>query len=163
MNNEENIKESFNEIKIIKPKPVRLCPPKKKKKYLSSSTQDYQGQLGKHRKFQKRSALPTSSSNSNSNKNQKTKIINLDNISIEEINQDFCRYGEFLEEEICQNELFNILYSPKNNNNDSEDENIPKIKRCKNPYIKNLENMKDSDLNRMINELHSLKLTQADK
>ena len=138
MNNDKNNKESFKEIKIIRPKVVRLCPSRKIKKSSSSSS--------------------TSSSNSERCQNQlnindsKNILTNLDNISIEEINNDFFNYKNILEEEQCQNELLDIL----NNDTDSDNENITKIKRCKNPYKKNLELLKDSDFNNLINEFNDL-------
>ena len=117
MNDGKNYSESFNKVKIIKPKVVRLCPSRKIKKSSSSSS---------------------SSSSSNSEKNpnqiytdeQKNSPKNLDDISIEEINKDFFKFGESLEEELCLNELMDIL----NNDKDIVSENIPKIKRCKKPY-----------------------------
>ena len=138
MNNDKNNKEYFKEIKIIRPKVVRLCPSRKIKKSSSSSS--------------------TSSSNSERCQNQlnindsKSILTNLDNISIEEINNDFFNYKNILEEEQCQNELLDIL----NNDTDSDNENITKIKRCKNPYKKNLELLKDSDFNNLINEFNDL-------
>ena len=138
MNNDKNNKESFKEIKIIRPKVVRLCPSRKIKKSSSSSS--------------------TSSSNSERCQNQlnindsKNILTNLDNISIEEINNDFFNYKNILEEEQCQNELLDIL----NNDTDSDNENITKIKRCKNPYKNNLELLKDSDFNNLINEFNDL-------
>ena len=138
MNNDKNNKESFKEIKIIRPKVVRLCPSRKIKKSSSSSS--------------------ASSSNSERCQNQlnindsKSILTNLDNISIEEINNDFFNYKNILEEEQCQNELLDIL----NNDTDSDNENITKIKRCKNPYKKNLELLKDFDFNNLINEFNDL-------
>ena len=136
--------ESFNEVKIIKPKVVRKCPSRKIKKSPSSS----------------------SSNSSNSEKNQihfcqdesKNTLTNLDKISIEEINNDFFNFGENLEEELCQNEILNIL----NNDRDADNENIHKIKRCKKPYEKNIEFMKDSYFTNLINELNDLYSSQME-
>ena len=144
MNGGKKNSESFNEVKIIKPKVVRKCPSRKIKKSPSSS----------------------SSSSSNSEKSQnhfcidesKNKFANLDKISIEEINNDFFNFGESLEEELCQNELLDIL----NNDRDVENENIHKIKRCKKPYEKNIEFMKDSYFNNLINELNDLYSSQME-
>ena len=144
MNGGKKNSESFNEVKIIKPKVVRKCPSRKIKKSPSSS----------------------SSSSSNSEKSQnhfcidesKNKFANLDKISIEEINTDFFNFGESLEEELCQNELLDIL----NNERDIDSENIHKIKRCKKPYEKNLEFMKDSYFNNLINELNDLYSSQME-
>ena len=117
MNDEKNYAESFNEVKIIKPKVVRLCPSRKIKKSTSSSSS-------------------SSSSNSEKSPSQiyfdetKNNPKNLDKISIEEINNDFFKFEECLEEELCLNELLDIL----NNDKETDTEIIPKIKRCKKPY-----------------------------
>ena len=130
--------ESFNEVKIIKPKAVRLCPTRKIKKSPSSSS--------------------TSSSNSEKSQNHinseetKNMLINLDKISLEEIDNDFFNFGESLEEELCYNELLDILNNDKNVDN----ENIHKIKRCKNPYENNIELMKDSYFNNIKIDLNDL-------
>ena len=140
MNDTKNNAGSLDEVKIYKPKPIRRCHLKKiKKSPLSSST---------------------SSSSSNSEKNQshymsdKNILSNFDNISIEEINNDFINFGENLEEELCHNELLNIIYSSENN--DTNNNNSPKIKRCKNPYENNIEFMKDSYYNNLMNEFNSI-------
>ena len=144
MNDTKKNEESLNEIKLIKPKVVRLCPKRKIKKSSSSSS--------------------TSSSNSEKNQKQfnqneeKNILSNLDDISIEEINNDFFNYKENLEEEICHNELLNIL----NNDTDSDNENVHKIKRCKNPYKKNIELMKESYFNNLINDFDDLYLNQME-
>ena len=82
-------------------------------------------------------------------------LIDLEKISIEEINNDFFNFGESLEEELCHNEILDIL----NNDKDVDNENIHKIKRCKNPYENNIELMKDSYFNNIkidINDLNDL-------
>ena len=138
MNDTKNIDESFDEVKIIKPKAVRLCPSRKIKKSPSSSS--------------------TSSSDSNKSRNKfspddsKNILSNLDNISIEEINTDFFNYGENLEEELCHDEILDIL----NNDFDGENESIPKIKRCKNSNERNNEIMKDSYYRNLMNEFNDL-------
>ena len=138
MNDIKKDTESFNEVKIIKPKAVRLCPTRKIKKSPSSSS--------------------TSSSNSDKSQNlinseeTKNMLINLDKISLEEINNDFFNFGESLEEELCHNELLDIL----NNDKDVDNENIHKIKRCKNPYENNIELMKDSYFNNIKIDLNDL-------
>ena len=138
MNNTKNNTGSLDEVKIFKPKPVRRC----------------------HLKKIKKSPLSSSTSLSNSEKSQshymsdKNILSNLDNISIEEINNDFINFGENLDEELCHNELLNIIYSPKNNNLDKNNENRPKIKRCKNYYEQNLEFIKDSYYNNLMDELN---------
>ena len=132
MNDEKNVTESFNEIKLYKPKAVRVCPKRKIRKNLHSS----------------------SSSSSNSDRSQNK--FSLDKISIEEINNDFFVYGQNLEEEECHCELLNILNSQKNKEIDSMVEDTPKIKRCKNPYENNFENLNDSYFNNLINELNTM-------
>lgn len=141
MNDTKKDTESFNEVKIIKPKAIRLCPTRKIKKSPSSSS--------------------TSSTNSEKSQNQtnseatKNMLIDLDKISIEEINNDFFNFGESLEEELCHNEILDIL----NNDKDVDNENLHKIKRCKNPYENNIELMKDSYFNNLkidINDLNDL-------
>ena len=141
MNDTKKDTESFNEVKIIKPKAIRLCPTRKIKKSPSSSS--------------------TSSTNSEKSQNQtnseatKNMLIDLDKISIEEINNDFFNFGESLEEELCHNEILDIL----NNDKDVDNENLHKIKRCKNPYENNIELMKDSYFNKLkidINDLNDL-------
>ena len=140
MNDTKDNTESSNEVKIYKPKPIRRCRVKKMKKSPSSSS--------------------TSSSNSEKSQNHcisdssKNILANLDDISIEEINNDFFNYGENLEEELCHNELLNIIYSSENN--DTNNNNSPKIKRCKNPYENNIEFMKDSYYNNLMNEFNSI-------
>ena len=142
MDEKNDSNDSFKEIKIYKPKPKRLCPPKKKIKNSSSS----------------------SSSSSNSEKSPiqfdlediKMKLTNLDKISLEEINNDFLICEKNLEEEECQNELWNIM------NNSSENyfselniHNNPKIKRCNNAYEeKNFEYLKECDIDELFNEFN---------
>ena len=132
MNNEKNVSASFNEIKLYKPKAVRVCPKRKIMKNLYSS----------------------SSSSSNSDRSQNK--FSLDKISIEEINNDFFVYAQNFEEEKCHSELLNILNSHKNKEIDSEGEDTPKIKRCKNPYKNNFDNLQDSFFNNLINELNTM-------
>ena len=138
MNDVAEIRESFEEVKILKPTPVRLCPVKRYKKSLSSSS--------------------ASSSNSGKGQNMYSpeSLVNLDEISMQEINDDFLKLEENLEEELMQNELLNILNSPKNCNEGLEERNIPKIKRCENPDRKNLKFMKDSYFESVFNELDIL-------
>ena len=147
MNDEKENTESFNEVKIIKPKVVRKCKTRKIKKSPSSSSS-------------------SSSNSSNSEKNQnhfclnkpKNTSTNLDKISIEEINNDFFNFRESLEEELCQNELLDIL----NNERDADNKIIHKIKRCKKPYEKNIEFMKDSYFTDLINEFNALYTSQME-
>ena len=95
-----------------------------------------------------------SSSSSSSNSDRSQNKFSLDKISIEEINNDFFVFDQNLEEEECHSELLNILNSQKIKEIDSEGEDIPKIKRCKNPYKNNFDNMQDSYFNNLINELN---------
>ena len=78
MNGKPESSESFSKVKIFKPKPVRLCPPRRKKinqtiKRTKTGTINY----------------PIS----------KKQFVNLDDISIEEIDKDFKVYKENKEEE----------------------------------------------------------------
>jgi hypothetical protein len=141
MNDTKKDTESFNEVKIIKPKAVRLCPTRKIKKSPSSSSTS--------------SSNSVKSQNQNNSDDTKNMLIDLEKISIEEINNDFFNFGESLEEELCHNEILDIL----NNDKDVDNENIHKIKRCKNPYENNIELMKDSYFNNIkidINDLNDL-------
>ena len=141
MNDTKQNTESFNEVKIIKPKVVRLCPTRKIKKSPSSSSTS--------------STSSQKSQNKNNSDDTKNMLIDLDKISIEEINNDFFNFGESLEEELCHNEILDILNKDKDVNN----ENLHKIKRCKNPYENNIELMKDSYFNNIkidINDLNDL-------
>ena len=141
MNDTKKDTESFNEVKIIKPKAVRLCPTRKIKKSPSSSSTS--------------SSNSVKSQNQNNSDDTKNMLIDLEKISIEEINNDFFNFGESLEEELCHNEILDIL----NNDKDVDNENIHKIKRCKNPYENNIELMKDSYFSNIkidINDLNDL-------
>jgi len=141
MNDTKKDTESFNEVKIIKPKAVRLCPTRKIKKSPSSSSTS--------------SSNSVKSQNQNNSDDTKNMLIDLEKISIEEINNDFFNFGESLEEELCHNEILDIL----NNDKDVDNENLHKIKRCKNPYENNIELMKDSYFNNIkidINDLNDL-------
>ena len=138
MNDTKKDTESFNEVKIIKPKAVRLCPTRKIKKSPSSSSTS--------------SSNSVKSQNQNNSDDTKNMLIDLEKISIEEINNDFFNFGESLEEELCHNEILDIL----NNDKDVDNENIHKIKRCKNPYENNIELMKDSYFNNIKIDLNDL-------
>ena len=132
--------DSFDEVKIYKPKPKRLFASKKNIKCAAS---------------------PSSTSSSNSDKNNfqfesKMKLTNFDEISLEEINNDFLIYENNMEEEECQNELWNILNnSSEKNFSDKNIQNNPKIKRCKNEfYEKNLEHLMNTDINDLFDEFN---------
>ena len=143
MERTKNIIEPINEIKIYRPKPIRLFPSRKNKKRFSQS-----------------SSSSGSSSERSQNKYEmkeyKKRLANFDNISIEEINRDFYLYGLNLEEEECQNELYNILNNCSENNfSESNLQNIPKrYKRKINE--ENLEYLKDSDTEDLLNELNNI-------
>jgi hypothetical protein len=143
MERTKNIIEPINEIKIYRPKPIRLFPTRKSKKRFSQS-----------------SSTSGSSSERSQNKYEmkeyKKRLANFDNISIEEINRDFYLYGLNLEEEECQNELYNILNNCSENNfSESDFQNIPKrFKRKINE--ENLEYLKDSDTEDLLNELNNI-------
>ena len=141
MEGSKNINDSLNEVKIHKPKAVRLCPRSKKssKSSLSSSTSTVNSEV-----------------NMNQFNGEETKI-DLENISIEEINTDFFIYGQCLEEEECQNELYDILNNSAENNEDQEEENNePKVKRCKNPIKEDIEMLKNSYFDNLIDEINDL-------
>jgi hypothetical protein len=142
MEDKKNINESFNEVKIHKPKATRLCPNSKKalKSSLSSSTSTVNSEI-----------------NMNHFSVEETKI-DLENISIEEINTDFFMCNKYLEEEQCHNELYDILNSSENENGEKNKINVPKVKRCENPIKYEIEMLKSSyfdDLMDDFNELYS--------
>ena len=65
-------------------------------------------------------------------------VLNLDNISLEEINKDFLRYSQNIEDEDGQNELMNILCnSTKESSFDSQYRKKEEIERPENPFEKN--------------------------
>ena len=143
MNGKIECKESFTKVKIFKPKAVRLCPPRRKKKNspLTSSKSNKAKKDQKHKDMSKK------------------KLVNLDEISIEEINKDFKRYKENKDAEYCHNELLNIIKNAKYYRNE---ENKQKIKRCKGPNKINSEFMKDSYFTTLINEFNNLFLSQPE-
>ena len=123
--------DSFSTVKILRPKAVRRH--KKSKKILKSSI---------------------SSTSSTSKKGSEIKIfdgeetnIELENISIDEINNDFFLYSEKNEEEECFNELSDIINAPKNTKG-KKDSN--KIKRCKNPLQTELKMLEESHFDELI-------------
>ena len=143
MEGTKNIIEPINEIKIYRPKPIRLFPSRKNKKRFSNS-----------------SSSSGSSSERSQNKYEmkkaKKRLTNFDNISIEEINRDFYLYELNLEEEECHNELYNILNNRSEKNfSESDFQNIPKrFKRTINE--ESLEYLKDSDAEDFFNELNNI-------
>ena len=136
MESEKNQEDSFSKMKIIKPKATRRC--KKSKKILKSSI---------------------SSTSSNSKKSSEIKIFNgeeanieLDNISIDEINADFFLYEQKNEEEECFNELNDLISAPKDLRKSSKSS---KIKRCKNPLKDELEMMQESYFDELIQDFQA--------
>ena len=85
------------------------------------------------------------------------KLTNFDNISLEEIDNDFQIYEQFIEEKECQNELWNIFNNNSEKNfSESIIQNNSKIKRCKNNYHeKNCEYLNECDINDLFNEMFS--------
>lgn len=120
MEGKKDINDSFDEVKIYKPKPIRKC--QQKKKQICAS-------------------IKSSTTSANSEKSQtqinfeetKMNIINFDNVSIDEINSDFLMFEKDCDEEECYNEFWNILNnSSEKNFSESNYRNVPKIKRCLN-------------------------------
>ena len=146
MNGKTDISESNTKVKIFKPKAVRLCPPRRKKGF-NTTFSKHENKLNK--KDFKINAKPSK------------RYVNLNDISIEEINKDFLIYKENLEEEMCHNELMNII---KNSNENKGNESNHKIKRCKGPksIIYN-ELQKESYFSSFINEFNNLFLSPTDK
>ena len=142
MEKKNDINDSFNEIIIYKPKPKRLCPPRKKINFLSSSSS---------------SSLEISHIQLDL-KEKKLKVTNLNNISLEEIKNDFLVYEKNLEEEECTNELWNILNnSSENNFSDKINQNSSRVKRCKNTFEeKNFEYLNNCDIDDLFNEFNDM-------
>ena len=149
MEDTKNSNDSFSEVKIHKPKPIRLCPNSKKsnKSSLSSSTSTVNSEI-----------------NSIQFNIEETKI-DLENISIEEINTDFFMFNQALEEEQCHEELYDIINSSIEKENENEEKKlevkieikeIPKVKRCENPLKQQLEMMNDSYFDDLIDDLNDL-------
>ena len=145
MENKREINDSSDEVKIYKPKPIRLCPKRKRK--LNGS-------------------IKSTSTSSNSEKSQmqldieesKMKIIDFNEITIDEINNDFSIFEQNLDEEECHQELWNILNnSSEKSISDSNYRNYPKVKRCKNNYVqKKAEHSNKSDLDELFNEFNKM-------
>ena len=145
MENKREMNDSFDEVKIYKPKPIRLCPKRKNK--LNGSIKS-----------------TSTSSNSEKSKMQidieesKMKIIDFNDITIDEINNDFSIFEQYLDEEECHDELWNILNnSSEKSISDLNYRNNPKVKRCKNNYVqKNAECSNKSDLDELFNEFNKM-------
>ena len=148
MEDTKNLNDSFNEVKIIKPNPIRICPNSKKclKSSLSSSTSTVNSEI-----------------NMNNFNIEETKI-DLENVSIEEINTDFFIYGQYLEEEQCQNEIYDILNNSAEHENEEENfekKNSPKVKRCENPLKKELEMLNSSYFDNFIEDFNDLESKES--
>ena len=140
---------SFSGVKIHKPTPVRLCPNSKKilKSSISSSTSTINSEISV-----------------NQFNMEETKI-DLDNISIEEINTDFFIYSQALEEEQCHEELYDILNNSTEKENENEEiklklnlakKDTQKVKRCENPLKQQLEMMSDSYFDELMDDFNDL-------
>ena len=128
--------DSLSKVNIIKPKAVRRC--KKSKKLLKSSI---------------------SSTSSGSKKSSEIKIFDgeetnfeLDNININEIDTDFFLYEQKNEEEMCFNELNDLIKAPKEIKKKNKSN---KIKRSQNPLKAELEMMQESYFDELIQDFQS--------
>ena len=128
--------DSLSKVNIIKPKAVRRC--KKSKKLLKSSI---------------------SSTSSGSKKSSEIKIFDgeetnfeLDNININEIDTDFFLYEQKNEEEMCFNELNDLIKAPKEIKKKSKSN---KIKRSQNPLKAELEMMQESYFDELIQDFQA--------
>ena len=138
--------DSFSTVKVFKPKAIRRY--KKSKKILKSSI---------------------SSSSSGSKKSSEIKIFNgeesnieLENITIDEINNDFFFFFQKKEEEECFNELNELINSSKENKKGKK--SSKKIKRCKNPLEAELEMMQESYVDELIQGLQDFcKINSGDE
>ena len=117
---ELTICDDVSEEKIFTPKARRICPKQKKfKRQISSDTTNF--------KF-------NSIKDSRISLNEKS--LNLDKISLDEINNDFKKWSVNLEEEECYDEISNILSSStKSSSFESQNEKIKKVKRPKNKNV----------------------------
>ena len=124
------------EEKIHRPKPKRLCPSNKNSTHSSSITT-----------ISSRSISEKFDENQNQNFQP-----NLNEISLDEINNDFVLFYQNLEEEECQNELLNILINAKNQNFNESGCGSDEIERAQNPFEKNLSLLNDAFFDNLINE-----------
>ena len=144
MEDSKNVTDSQKEIKLYKPKAVRVFPKTKKslKSSLSSSTSTLNSEI-----------------NMNQYNVEEIKV-DLDNISIEEINTDFYICRQYLEEQECHDELNEIMNNLKEDEDKPEKEEIcePKIKRSENPLKTEIEieNIKDSYFDELMEEISNL-------
>ena len=141
MEGSKNVNDSFTEIKIYKPKAVRVYKNSKKslKTSLSSSTSTLNSEI-----------------NMNQFYSEETKA-DLENISIEEINTDFFIYGQYLEEEECHEELNDILNKSENDEaSEKKGESESKIKRCENPLKTEIEDIPDNYIDDLMKEIDNI-------
>lgn len=151
MEDSKNVTDSQNDIKIYKPKAVRKVPKTKKslKSSLSSSTSTLNSEI-----------------NMNQYNVEEIKV-DLDNISIEEINTDFYICRQYLEEQECHDELNEIMNNLKEDEDMTEKEEICelKIKRSENPLKTQIEieNIKDSYFDELMEEINNLYCNQNEE
>ena len=151
MEDSKNVTDSQNEIKLYKPKAVRLFPKTKKslKSSLSSSTSTLNSEI-----------------NMNQYNAEEIKV-ELDNISIEEINTDFYICRQYLEEQECHDELYDIMNNLKEKEDMPEKEEIcePRIERSKNPLKTQIEieEFKDSDFDELMEEINNLYCNKSEE
>ena len=151
MEDSKNVTDSQKEIKLYKPKAVRVYQKTKKslKSSLSSSTSTLNSEI-----------------NMNQNNVEEIKV-DLDNISIEEINTDFYICRQYLEEQECHDELYDIMNNLKEKEDMPEKEEIceTKIKRSGNPLKTQIEieNIKDSYFDELMEEINNLYCNQNEE
>ena len=115
----------YNEIpkeKILAPKAKRVFPKQKKYKRIKTEI--------KLTKSQKTLIKELKKSN--------TKTMNLDTISFDEINKDFSDLVEQKDEDICYDEISNILSSSSEESSSEHKNKCNKVKRPKKPFIGNV-------------------------
>ena len=137
MEGDKNISSCLDDdVVIYKPKAIKKCKSKKlKSKSLRSSTNS------------------TTHSETFCNLYEEEEIkCDFKNITIDEINLDFYLINQIIEEEECQDEICQIL---ENSSKNEKKQTIHKIERTKNPIKENLEQMKVSYFNELIEELGS--------
>ena len=125
---------SLSEEKIHKPKAKRLCPSNKSSRNSSSIT-----------------TISSKSISEKFDENQNFQT-DLNEISLDEINNDFVLFYQNLEEEQCQNELLNILLNPGKQNCDESGCECNEIERAQNPFEKNIALLNDEFFDNLINE-----------
>ena len=93
--------------------------------------------------------------------------VDLDNISIEEINTDFYICRQYLEEQECHDELNESMNNLKEYEDKPEKEEIyePKIKRSENPLKTEIEieNIKDSYFDELMEEINNLYCNKSEE